>query len=233
MRLQVQPGMGALAVGLAAIRGMGLRALGDCTPDADGNYVCTDPAGSGNDNGGNSGGGDAPPPSGAVCSYYGSDNSCLSYTTNGGLTTTGCGTMTTGACAPAPAGSGSSPVGGQDTCVAAGGVWANNTCTNAGNTGLIAGQQAYNNPTTCAAAGGNWNGSTCMSSSGAPLSAVPVNSLSSFFTSLGRALGTTTLPAGTTVAPAGYMNLGGTLIPYSTVMLVGGILAIVLVMKKK
>ncbi len=38
---------------------------------------------------------------------------------------------------------------------------------------------------------------------------------------------------GTTAVPAGYMNLGGTLIPYSTVMLVGGLAALLIVMKKK
>ncbi len=216
--------MGALASGFSALRGMGLRSLGNEVCDENGCYSDgTPPASSGNNGGGDQTTYTSAPDGGSIanCQVYDSKSDCALCAPGSTVDGTG-GCMTA---LPTP--------GGADTCVAAGGTWANNTCTNAGNTNLIAGQQAYNNPTTCAAAGGNWNGSTCLSSSGTPFSAAPVNALSSFFTSLGRALGTTTIPAGTTAVPAGYMNLGGTLIPYSTVMLVGGLAALLIVMKKK
>ena len=109
-----------------------------------------------------------------TCYAYGSDGSCLSTTSDGGMTVVGCGTNTSGACAPKP------------------------------------GTPAASNVTSVVP--------------------TPVSSIASIFTSVGTALGTKPLAAGAAV-PSGYVNLGGTLVPTTTLLLGGAAIFLLVSMK--
>jgi len=172
----------------------------------------------------------------ATCYAFGSNGSCLSYTTDGGATTVGCGMSTSGVCGTTGPPSTISANSGS-ACVANGGIWANNTCT-AGATGggPVAGQQAYNNPTTCAAAGGTWNGATCGNIAPGTTPGIPptgsaltnfLNSLESNTPTILRAITGQTVTAAQCAAAGGTMSATGVCSPgissYLPLLLIAGV----------
>lgn len=125
----------------------------------------------------------------------------------------------------------------QQICASAGGVWANNTCTSISPTagGLVAGQQAYNNPTTCAAAGGVWNGATCGGVGAGTTPGLPptgsaltnfLNSLESNTPTILRAITGQTVTAAQCAAAGGTLSANGTCSPgvgsYLPLLLIAG-----------
>ena len=103
---------------------------------------------------------DTAPKGTPTCYAYGSDNSCLSYTTDGGATIIGCGTSTTGPCAPqagsAPTGSGGGSLTPPVNSNSFAQFFASIGKALTGST--VAGA---NTAAACAAAKGTWTGTTC------------------------------------------------------------------------